>query len=56
MLLENNFEELMKESVEVKSANSRLVSKIDTLSKRALTKEALIEDDKKVPDYHHFWF
>ena len=47
--LENDYKELhakynkaMEEIVELKSDNSRLISKLDTLSRRVLTKQALI--------------
>ena len=56
--LENDYKELhakynkaMEEIVEVKSDNSRLTSKLDTLSRRILTKQALIVDNKKVKYY-----
>ena len=42
---------MMEEIVEVKSDKNRLISKVDALSKRVLTKQTLIEDNKKVKYY-----
>ena len=56
--LKNDYEELiakynkaMEEIAEVKSDNSKLMSRLDTLSKRVLTQQALIMDNKKVKFY-----
>ena len=56
--LKNDYEELiakynkaMEEIAEVKSDNSKLTSRLDTLSKRVLTQQALIMDNKKVKFY-----
>ena len=45
------YNNMMEEIVEVKSDKNRLISKVDALSKRVLTKKALIEDNKKVKYY-----
>ena len=45
------YNNMMEEIVEVKSDKNRLISKVNALSKRVLTKQALIEDNKKVKYY-----